>query len=100
MSEEWGPWVEHDGKGCPPGVVGQWVQCEGYVGGTRHIEVSEGQVVTSTHPAWSVILPWGPAIIRYRVRKPRALLDLIERARELDDAPQGPVRVPGKEVVG
>ncbi len=32
-------------------------------------------------------------IIRYRIRKPRALLNLIERAKELDDAPEGPLRV-------
>ena len=24
MSEQWGPWIEHDGKGCP--CLGQWVK--------------------------------------------------------------------------
>jgi hypothetical protein len=24
MSDDWGPWIEHDGKGCPPHVVGQF----------------------------------------------------------------------------
>jgi len=31
-------------------------------------------------------------VIRYRIRKPRALLSMIERAKELDNAPEGPVR--------
>ncbi len=106
MSEEWGPWIEHDGGGCPV-VAGTYVRAiccfiysewvwEGHTG--------------PEHAAWEWSRMGEPSphdpkmiaarVIRYRIRKPRALLDLIERARELDDAPQGPVRVPGKEVVG
>ncbi len=109
MSDEWGPWIEHDGKGCP--VRGQWVQRE-----TRSGCISEGRAEMQCVSAktneprpynprnpsrwvWGAVQPQNE-IIRYRIRKPRALLDLIERVRELDDAPQGPVRVPGKEVVG
>ncbi len=105
MSDEWGPWIEHDGKGCPfaAGVVVEAV-------GEWEIGRFVRQVyrVAKETPSWDW-RNWGRrhadgrkimALRRYRIRKPRALLDLIERVRELDDAPQGPVRVPGKEVVG
>jgi hypothetical protein len=79
--EQWGPWIEHDGKGCP--CVGQFVHrihCRG--------DVNIGVVMRGGR-SWT----WAPGytrVLRYRIRKPRALLDLIERARELDDAPEGP----------
>ncbi len=94
MADEWGPWTEHDGKGCP--CVGQWVQAAFNVctkpcsHGVLLNEIWEGRATGRT--CWV----WGEGydeIIRYRIRRPRALLDLIERARELDDAPEGPVRV-------
>ncbi len=95
MSEEWGPVIQHDGKGCPlsAGTIihsfGEWP------------DGRPEEFVGPVNPKWAG-WDWsnGSRIIRYRIRKPRALLDMIERARELDDAPQGPVRVPGKEVVG
>lgn len=102
----WGPWIDHDGKGCPcVGKVCRVVQ-EGVSGETYDVTgVAEGS------PAWDWSNygtlgtykgkngRWG-RVIRYRIRKPRALLNMIERAREIDDAPTGPVRTPAKEVVG
>ncbi len=108
MSEQWGPWIEHDGKGCP--CVGKMVEVVEKYSGHKFLIAGAGfdgtESWTGSSWHWALIqkdptdgVDWDP-IIRYRVRKPRALLDLIERARELDDAPQGHVRVPGKEVVG
>lgn len=92
MNEEWGPWVEHDGKGCP--CRGAFVESETRNGNIqRHI--AEG----------SAIWPWGePApkstgikgsawewldahfpsdVIRYRIRKPRALIELRDMIADL-----------------
>ncbi len=98
MSEEWGPWIEHDGG---PRPVPRGTFCHAVFATGSHLIGPvgvgyNGEGVTPDGKPWG----WPSRIIRYRVRKPRALLDLIKRARELDDAPQGHVRVPGKEVVG
>lgn len=82
MSEndgEWGPWIEHDGKGCPvdAGFV-VLVDTDPYhmIGIGRYYEFK----ISNANKDWvGWTLP-----IRYRIRKPRALLDMIERARELD----------------
>lgn len=84
--EEWGPWIEHDGRGYPSGVVGQYVQAEeecvargllppetGLVLG-QHID--GGSWNWANHPQYTKIL-------RYRVRKPRALRDLIRLAEDI-----------------
>ena len=96
MSEEWGPWIEHDGKGCP--VKGQYAMWERANG-----QVIEGIPGTMAYSAFTG-LPVGPAtgkgpqswtwhtmvgglygfrVIRYRIRKPRALLQLIEMVENL-----------------
>ena len=104
MSEEWGPWIEHDGKGCPcVGQYAHWVYdrpalCEK---NPRAI-LQPGGMTCVGYASGGKSWFWDPAmrrVIRYRIRKPRALLDLIERARELDDAPEGPIRAPAKEQV-
>lgn len=96
----WGPWILHDGKGCPcrvgefvhtieadgeewaglitrrlfepdePGEVNVWIWERGFLEG---------------YPDWRVI--------RYRIKRPRALIQLIEMvealpapAREREDA--------------
>lgn len=77
--EQWGPWIEHDGKGCP--CVGMWVQCEvesrvtllnvdATVLGDRLLEYRP--LVGGLHRSWH----WKPgfnAILRYRIRKPKGL---------------------------
>lgn len=106
MDETWGPWIEHDGKGCPCRGAFAHVVFARAIRGTASM-ASRGQSLTPTdwvgvvNPvgddgSWDWSLRYVP-IIRYRIRKPRALLDLIERARELDDAPEGPRVIKHKE---
>ena len=85
MSEEWGPWIEHDGKGCP--CVGQIVECrwmdyDGTVSAEGYLEGPVG--IARGGPCWTwrvvagvpIAAPGFSAIIRYRVRKPRGLVIL------------------------
>lgn len=71
MSEEWGPWIEHDGHGCP--CVGQYGMAEFDEGRPKILE----GVIYGFPNAWRFDLPrvygaWGKAI-RYRIRKPRGM---------------------------
>lgn len=76
MSEEWGPWIEHDGKGCP--CKGQVVQAERrsgeilgpYIAYTKAVGIPD--LGNPLHDCW-VHLPKPSDIIRYRVRKPKGL---------------------------
>jgi hypothetical protein len=89
MTEQWGPWIEHDGKGCPcVGMLAQWDLDGGheYVGmadKNGHLMIAPGIVEGIAVPgnAWS----WAEGvipIIRYRIRKPAALQTLIEIAAD------------------
>jgi hypothetical protein len=91
--EEWGPLIKHDGKDCP--VTGMF--CEVHDAAGRHvcgIVVDKGADTPCSLWVWEhlcfVCYPF--RVVAYRIRKPRALLDLIERAKDLDDAPEGPIR--------
>jgi hypothetical protein len=88
--EQWGPWIEHDDSGRPLAVKPDMiVQCE---------MKSDGDILC---PMPASYLDWhcpGDPIAAYRVQRPRTLLDLIERARGLDDAPEGPARPPAPKV--
>lgn len=77
MSEEWGPWIEHDGNGCP--CRGQIVMVEFDTG-----EVAGPAVAGCKFSAYPGIPDgswrWSNAdifriyrILRYRIRKPRGL---------------------------
>lgn len=64
MSEEWGPWIEHDGKGCP---------CVGMYAERIH---DRGDVVIGVVLRGGRSWEWAPGftrVIRYRIRKPRGL---------------------------
>ena len=95
MSEEWGPWIEHDGRGCP--CVGRYVQVEFDDG-----QVAEGVAGVSSAQAiadgfdplvswkWALVATenWlfiAARIIRYRIRKPRALKQLRDLVESLPD---------------
>jgi hypothetical protein len=89
MADEWGPWIEHDGKGCP--VLGMY--CETRWESLFVVQSWEGVVTDRWAPAfvWANHLQetprgklWG-RVIRYRVRKPRALLDLIEMVERMPE---------------
>lgn len=75
MNEEWGPWIEHDGKGCP--CVGMYVHRIFATPGRDTIDgaVKSEKIGLVTNPN-SGCWHWTPgfaSVIRYRVRKPRGL---------------------------
>jgi hypothetical protein len=88
MSDEWGPWVEHDGKGCPveDGIrmLIRWEDC---------FRVFEEEVWSQELLAeawdWSCFLHVDLSghvigrILAYRTRKPRALQQLIDLVENL-----------------
>lgn len=87
--DEWGPWIEHDGKGCP--CKGMWVLAkddglwdDGLWEGVAGLEGGHSWDWSNSHSFTRVI--------RYRIRKPSALLDLIAMVENLP-APT-PERVP------
>ena len=82
-SEEWGPWIEHDGKGCP--CVGMWVRAE-FTNSLGYIAQSEGRAGSDGGWSWR----WGDAvenrwclILRYRIRKPRGMKIIEELLEKL-----------------
>ncbi len=106
--EEWGPWIGHDGKGCP--VRGMMVQCvwlplediEEYISEDGEVSFvvpdDAGSNIDDTSWIWrivdgqpecynSLIAP----IIRYRIRRPRGLTLLRHLIEDL------PAPVPVRE---
>ena len=93
MSEEWWPWVKHDGKGCPVenGVI---VQIEWWTDGLKEWGI---YTIGSTYTRES----WNKAdeaylqlkdmgifncgIIRYRIRKPKGLQILEALLQDLPE---------------
>jgi hypothetical protein len=108
---EWGPWIEHDGKGCPcRGMVieAKWLQGNGSLGSISEdgdkvwIVPSDAGMVYGSAWIWRIIngIPdtgtdCAP-IVSYRIRKPQALLDLIRMAEDPVDPDAVPV--PAKRV--
>ncbi len=85
--DEWGPWIEHDGKGTPSEIkIGDYVEVESEDNETGEL-VRAAAVVEWLHlepHSWT----WGASThdtLRYRIRKPRALLDLIRMVEELPE---------------
>lgn len=89
MAEEWGPWIEHDGKGLPTFIQGWLVQarCERWPG---HYVVAEGIAGSLGGKSWD----WRnwlkmsedgnriARVIAYRIRRPLALRRLIDLAAD------------------
>ena len=83
MANEWGPWIKHDGNGCP--CVGQYVRSETADGSVMdHIAhgilEGEGELVIDSWD-WDMCDASGDTewkVIRYRIRKPRGLTILQE----------------------
>ena len=68
---EWGPWIEHDGKGCPV-PVGTMIEMEA----ASPSGVRERAIVVVRNAAqrlWVNPNAHGFCIICYRIRKPRGL---------------------------
>lgn len=87
--EEWGPWIEHDGKGCPVeiGKMVEVVICARWLHDGQlvpELNRREGPLPCEDWEAWY----GGPVsddcgfITRYRVKKPRALHQLRAIAKE------------------
>lgn len=85
--EEFGPWIAHDGKGCP--CEGQVVKIElrggmvigPYIAGSRGAKELAGN---PSHDGW-VHLPKSFDVVRYRIKKPRGLTLLEEILKEVND---------------
>lgn len=98
--EDWGPWVDHDGRGCP--LVGRvWIAVQGYAPGFE-VRTDEDWSTNYSPEAWDSSFQgkvdedgetWG-LIIRYRVRRPKALRDLIDLVETLPAPAPQPERVP------
>ncbi|MFG6573198.1 hypothetical protein ACGYLO_16515 [Sulfitobacter sp. 1A13353] len=81
--EEWGPWIDHDGS-AKPLPRGMWVNVE------FRAEPGPFEENPFEGGGWSQDIAWhwtdeNDDVVRYRVRKPRALRDLI---RLSEDIPQ------------
>lgn len=87
MSDEWGPWIKHDGRGCP--CVGMWAQVEAENGETAEGIVRQTAAVPLPGRAsrwiWADIplYAYSRRVIRYRIRRPKALRKMIDRAESL-----------------
>ncbi|WP_425074895.1 hypothetical protein [Sagittula sp. S175] len=81
--EHWGPWVIHDGKGCPlpSGTIVEVVSEDGFGFASREIACVSGGEYSSWN--WRHY-PELKRIIRFRVKKPRGLEMLEERLQTLD----------------
>lgn len=83
MSDEWGPWIKHDGKGCP--CIGQYAHVVHKCG------TEQFSIVTGNPNAWEWDVDpdrWSK-IVKYRIRKPRAMLileEILARIPDLVDA--------------
>ena len=65
---EWGPWAEHDGKGCPV-PAGTHVLTEIWCPGG--VITKKAVASGDDDSSWSWDAGWWP-IIRYRIGKPRS----------------------------
>lgn len=84
--DDWGPWIEHDGAHIPTDfVVGDVVQLISENNENGALEISPPKRVEPedfVRYNWF----WGESThdtLRYRVRRPRALRDLIELVENL-----------------
>lgn len=91
MAEEWGPWIDHDGKGLPDSVRGRFCRmiCECAPG---DLEDCVGIAGSDSGYSWCWYF-WGKPhpkdhrflvarVVRYRIRRPLALRRLIDLAAD------------------
>ena len=85
MAQEWGPWIEHDGRGCP--CRGVFVHIE-FASGFEAIGVAGSYLKADTpfpDGSWNWANLLLDPILRYRIRRPRALRELIELVETLPE---------------
>src|SRR6056297_2909160 len=87
--EEWGPWIEHDGKGCPCVGMVVWDERKNaikkWVGSTSPISMpapNQAIYIAGGGGSWTWQRGYN-RIIRYRIRKPRALTQLRDMVENL-----------------
>ncbi|MBO9430601.1 hypothetical protein [Sulfitobacter sp. R18_1] len=99
--QEYGPWIDHDGRGCP--CKGKIVETDVLgIGISEHVafevflDLNGRQVVPKNahlvRDAWTWTRPRHGDVIRYRVRKPDALRALIQMVESIG-TPAQPERV-------
>lgn len=81
--EHWGPWIEHDGLGCPlpQGCHFQAVAANGYTEeGFREDPPGPPPSGTYCYWLWSTLEPctFQTRVVRYRVIKPKGV-EILER---------------------
>lgn len=80
MSDDfWGPWIEHDGKGCPISI-GEYFQLS-CLFSDGHAKSGRGFMTDKFKAALIWRMPEGVVSLHYRIRKPRGLTILEEIAR-------------------
>ncbi len=86
MNEEWGPWIRHDGRGCPvPSGTVVEVVCEDRFGFTMRAVT---RVAGGAYSSWNwEHFPELKKIIRYRQKKPKGL-QILEGVLKSIDAPK------------
>lgn len=93
MSEEWGPWIAHNGGGCPVPIgtiVHAVFHCPGW--DLRKVPDADDPSIIEIGCDW-VIKPvlvgngatWDRWIVRYRIRKPKGLTILQRIAEQPQD---------------
>ena len=86
MSEEWGPWIEHDGTDCPISA-GKYIMAQGTSG-----KIVQGTIVDPSNSYgwnWSGRRLMMGYVIRYHIRKPEGLI-ILEQVLENLPAPVAP----------
>ena len=95
--QEWGPWIDHDGMGCPDSVRGRVIEVEVM----RFDQIVTGQIILVTSiiadsPLWQDKYFGHPLrtqsgrrgiagkVIRYRIRKDRSVELMKAKAAALD----------------
>lgn len=86
--EEWGPWIDHDGKGCPvPRGVLVRVVTEGqfgrFYGPTLYANTAGRSWDWNNWGEWSDDGLIFRRVVRYQVKRPRALQQLREMIETL-----------------
>ena len=100
MSDEWGPWIEHDGKSQPAnGLIVHRVFASGSEWISPMGETRPSRIQTYDGPCFSSSWIWGVPgnkvpVIRYRIRKPRGLTILEAIAAKPPKEPIKRSRVP------
>lgn len=89
MDQEWGPWIEHDGRGCPM-PIGTFSQAKCRDGSVHEGKTSIWDYREVNAWLWHGDAPKGLGdVMEYRIRKPRGLTILEQLLQDLP-APVGP----------